>query len=131
MADLTEIQSAQPVKLIGSDGTGKETTPVQSTGDGKIKAADVLDGGGANGAITVGTSAVEVMVGASRLTNRKQIIIQPKTNGIFLGFSNAVTIANGIELFKDQTVTLPIGPNTGVWLISGSAGNNVRIAEVS
>lgn len=36
MADLTEIQAAQAVKVVGSDNTGVEQTPVQSTANGAL-----------------------------------------------------------------------------------------------
>jgi hypothetical protein len=36
MADLTDVQSASPVKILGSDAAGVEQTPVQSTSSGAI-----------------------------------------------------------------------------------------------
>jgi len=42
MADLTEVQSAGITKIIGSDATGVEQTPVQSTPDGRLKTESSL-----------------------------------------------------------------------------------------
>lgn len=37
MADLTDLQAAQSVKIVGSDNTGVEQTPVQSTANGSLQ----------------------------------------------------------------------------------------------
>jgi hypothetical protein len=39
MADLNDSQAAQSVKIIGSDSTGAEQIPVESTSNGKLKIA--------------------------------------------------------------------------------------------
>jgi hypothetical protein len=39
MADLNDSQAAQSVKIIGSDSTGVEQIPVESTSNGKLKIA--------------------------------------------------------------------------------------------
>lgn len=36
MADLNELQSAQTVKIVGSDVSGVEQTPIKSTGSGAL-----------------------------------------------------------------------------------------------
>ena len=41
MADLSDIQAAQSVKIIGSDSLGSETTPVSSNGNGKLNTAEI------------------------------------------------------------------------------------------
>lgn len=131
MADLTNIQSAEAVKIIGSTSNGTETNPVGATQNLELNVADVLNNGGVNSNLSVGTTAVELKVGASRLAARKFIILQPRDNGIFYGFSSGVTAANGIEVFKSQILMLPVGENTEVWLIGDTAGKNIRIAEVA
>lgn len=82
---------------------------------------------GISGAITVGTSAIEAKVGGSALENRIYVVLQAKDTGVYWGTSSGVTIATGIELFKDQTVFLPA--NTAVWLIASSTNRNVRVIE--
>lgn len=37
MADLNDLQSVQPIKILGADASGVETTPVASTSDGRLK----------------------------------------------------------------------------------------------
>lgn len=92
---------------------------------------DVLGDSGLQAELTVGTSAVEVKVGSSRLANRKLVVIQPKDVGIFLGFSNTVTTANGIEVFKDTTQVIAASDESQIWLIASSAGKKARILESS
>ncbi len=130
MADLTEIQAADSVKIIGSDAAGVETTPVASTANGDLKTADISDNGGLNGSVTVGTSAVEAKVAVSTLSNRKVLTISHNGNGkLYWGLSNSVTTSNGTQIFKNTMATFDVGPNTHIWLISDLAGNDVRIAE--
>lgn len=131
MADLTDIQAAGAVKIVGADSAGSELTPVSASTYGELKACDILNNGGTNASLTVGTSAVELKVGGSRLSNRKMVLIQPLTDKVYFGFSNSVTVANGIPLQKIQFFMFPVGENTQVWLISSSASNDVRIAEIA
>lgn len=91
--------------------------------------SDILDAGGVQSGITVGTSAVEVKVGASKLANRKLVTAQPKANGVFWGYTSGVTTSSGTELFKDQVLAIAASETTEVWLIASTAGNNVRITE--
>jgi len=83
------------------------------------------------GAITVGTTAIEVKVGASPLVNRKMVTLNPQSSGVFLGYDSGVTTATGTELFKDEYISLPIGPDISVYLIATGANNEVRIAELA
>lgn len=99
--------------------------------DDQSAVADVLNNGGLNVNITVGITAVEVRVGANKLAGRKSILIQPLANTVYLGFSNAVTVTNGIRLSSGMIFILPIGESTAVWLIANGADKDVRIAEVA
>lgn len=42
--DLSEIQSTESTKIVGSDSTGTETYPVNSTTDNKLQTEDVIKG---------------------------------------------------------------------------------------
>lgn len=132
MADLNEIQAAQSIKIIGADGTGSETTPVSSTLNGDINSADTIRVGGIQGTLTVGTSAVELKVGGSRLANRKLASVFNDSNSIiYYGYTDAVTISTGTPIFKNQFVEWAINDSTTVYLIADSAGNNTRITEAA
>lgn len=130
MPDISDIQAAQSVKVIGANSTGVEQTPVQSTALGDLHATDALKSTGTQGTLTVGTSAVEAKVGVSALTNRKLLAVYNESNAtIFWGLSNAVTITTGIPIVKDQEAQWSALETASVWLIAGSAGNTVRVVE--
>lgn len=132
MADLNDIQAAQSVKIIGSNSIGVEQTPVQSNANGKLQVAHISNNGGVNGALTVGTTAVEAKVGGSPLSNRINLTVYNNGSGnqvIYYGYSSGVTASNGIPIFAGQLLSLDVGPNTSVFLIGSTAGINVRIAE--
>jgi hypothetical protein len=92
---------------------------------------DVLDTEGVFAALTVTTTPVEAKVGANPLTARQVLVLQPKDRDIFYGFSNTVTASTGIELFRDQTISLPVGPSVRVWLVASSGSRNIRIQEIA
>jgi hypothetical protein len=131
MADISDINAAQTVKIVGSDATGVEQTPVASTSNADLQVVDRANTSGVNGNITVGTSAVAARVGGSNLAVRKTLTITNLgTTIIYWGYSAGVTTANGTPIYKKQMTTWEgIGPAITVYLISASAGNNVRITE--
>ena len=131
MADLTEQQSTIATKISGAAATGIETNYVKASANQDLGTSDILDNGGvfSNLALAAGVAG-ELKVGAGRLANRKYVIFQPLDTNTFMGFSSGVTVANGMPLFKNQMVMLPVGPNTEVWFINAVAGN-MRIAEVA
>ena len=187
MADISDINAAQSVKIIGSDATGLETNPVNADSSGNLQTvvkngtgssavniqdggnsitvdgsvsvsnfpatqnvaitssvevevkndtgnpvpvSDISNNGGLQGSITVGTSAIQAMVGVSPLSSRKNLtVFNNSSSDIYWGYTNAVTTSTGTPLFKNQLIDFQVGPSTTVWLIAGSAGNNVRVTE--
>jgi len=116
--------NAWPTKI--TDGA----TVVGVSTNAEIHSSDTVNHGGVNGAITVGVSAVEAKVDASKLTNRKLLtIFHNGSNNLYWGYSNAVTTANGTQIFKNTMLVLPVGDGTSIWLISNIAGQDVRITE--
>lgn len=101
-----------------------------SYGLDQVASADILNYSGVNGALTVGTSALEAKVGTTRLENRKLLIIYNNSNStIFWSFSPSVTTSSGLPIFKQQTVYLSVGDQLPVYLIAATTGNSVLIAE--
>jgi hypothetical protein len=130
MADISDINSAQAVKIIGADSSGVEQTPVKSSSNGKLETSQISNNSGVEGALTVGTSAVELKVGASALSNRiNATLINNSNTDIYWGYTNAVTTTTGTPIVKGQFACWSVGPNTSIFLIAGSAGNNTRITE--
>ncbi len=129
MADLSDLQAAQTIKIAGSSSTGVESTYVGSTLTGEIKAADILNVSVAQAILVVNAtgSPVEVKAGASRLTNRKSVMIQAQGTNVVYGFdalSQPFLLANG------ATIVISLGDGVGVWIDRTSNGNvNVPIAE--
>lgn len=129
MADLNSLQAAQTIKIAGSDSSGVETTFVNSTLNGEIKSADILNVSVAQAVLVVNQSAtpVEVKAGASRLVNRKSVLIQAQGTNVVYGFSAA---SQPFLLTNGATITLSVGDGVGVWIDRTSNGNvNVAIAE--
>jgi len=92
---------------------------------------DVLNSDGNQASLTVGTSAVELKVGASPMDLRQAVTMQPKDTGVFWGYTSGVTTSTGTELFKDQFLMLPIGPEVSVYLVATGSGKEVRIGELA
>lgn len=115
MADLDSLHASGSVKIAGSDSSGQETTYVNSTPNGEIKASDILAVNVAQGTLTLafGGAAQEVRAGANPLANRKSVLIQAQGSNIFYGFSagsQPFTLANG------SSVSLDLGPNIRVYV---------------
>lgn len=129
MADLTGIEAAQSIKVVGSDNTGAETTPVNSTVNGDLQTADILNNGGLDTVLSIATGVPqELKVGASRKTTRKYVIMEALDTGIKWGFSSST---QSFDLFKSQVIMVPVGEDTEIWFDSTSGTKDVAIAEVS
>lgn len=134
MSDLSNIQAAGSTIIIGSDVTGVETTPVNSTPTGDLNVNDGLKAGGVQGnlGLTTANIAYEAKVGVSRLSNRKCLMIQAFDSDMFFGYSNSVTTSTGTLLLKGQLITFNIDANASafqVWLVSANNNKNARITE--
>jgi len=90
-----------------------------------------LDGPAVYGAISVTTTPIELKVGASPLTDRQVVTIQPIDGEVYFGYSNTVSSTNGTKIFKGQVYPLEAGELLPVWIVAGSGTVNVRITEVS
>lgn len=98
--------------------------------DDQPASADILNNSGVEGSLTVGTSAIEVKVGASKLEGRKQVTLYNNSNNIiYFGYTNAVTTSTGIPILKKQMITWDAGDILTIYVIAGSAGNNCRVVE--
>src|SRR5690349_294264 len=75
MADLSTIQAAETIKIVGSDSSGVEQTPVQSTVDGRLTTSDASDG--STGAAV---PTVAGLVGGSDGTNLRALKTDSRGN---------------------------------------------------
>jgi hypothetical protein len=130
MADLTELQSSDTVKLVGADSTGNESNFANVTPTGELKIVDAISGSGAEGAITLGTTAIEAKVGASALSNRKLLtVFNNSGNTIYWGRTSGVTTSSGTPIYEKQMVSFQALADAPIYIISSSSGTNVRITE--
>lgn len=93
--------------------------------------ADVDNSGYLSGSLSVTTTQVEAKVGASPLVSRQEVIvfnIGPQT--IYYGPSG-VSSSTGIPLLKNQFVSLALGPNISIFLLTSSSTSTVIVQELS
>lgn len=128
MADLTELQSSDSVKVMGASSTGLETNPVNASANGDLFVRDILNTSVVQTSLTITTSAVECKVGGTTLANRKLLMIQVNAAGYSYGFSSG---SQPFSLPNGSTLSLSLGPNISVWVIKSSGSSSVAIAEIS
>jgi hypothetical protein len=102
-----------------------------SIGFGGGDSFDTLDGEAVYGQLTVGTTPVELKVGASVLAGRSLVHMRAKDNSIYWGYSNTVTTTTGTRIFKDEFIPLAVGPNVQVWLVANGANKKISIGELA
>ena len=130
MADLTHKESAQNVKVVGSNTSGVETNYVKVSDNQDVHTSDVIATSGVYSNLSVSTTAVEVKVGGAALANRKVVTILPEDGGpVYFGFSNAVTASTGTPVYKRQLLTMRVTDDVSVWLIAAAGTIDVRITE--
>ena len=132
MADLTEKQAGGSTKIIGANPTtGQETFWADVTSEGELKISSFANIDYQAASKTATTTESLVSVGGSNLTNRKLLVVNNKgPQDIFLG-PTGVTTTNGITVEKDEQVTLAVGDNVDVYMITGSSSATVTIQEFS
>lgn len=131
--DVTKI-NLTPVGVTGQSTAGIPTSTYQSvsaTGDAGV--SDGLSSGGVHGALTLTTAntALELKVGASRLTNRKSVTAVPNAL-CYWGYSNTVTTSTGTPIQNGQFYPWALDATDAavqIWVISATAGAIVRVTE--
>ncbi len=90
-----------------------------------------INGPGVYASQSVTTTAAELKVGASALTKRKVISIQPIDGDVYYGFDGSVTSSNGTKVFKGEKFFLECGDTLPIYLVAASGTVDTRIAEYS
>jgi acyl dehydratase len=78
---------------------------------------------GSTSQVSVGTTATLVLTGAqesSGLTSDAAIVNTSATTAVYLGYSNAVTTANGFYLGAGQTFAGPLYPGDTLYAVAAS-----------
>lgn len=122
MADLNDIQAAVTTKIVGSDATGSETTPVNSTPTGSIY-VNLRNNAGAE-LVNLPATIVGGTDGTS-IGNSGDSLKITVTSGI-------VSTVDGIKATYSATITnLPAAMlATDIFTITGSATKTIRISRV-
>lgn len=129
MADIGDIEAAQSIKVIGAEADGTETTPVGSTLNGDGLAADILNNGGLDVELSISAGvAQEVKIGASRMANRKMVVMYAKEINLIWGFSSTT---QSFEIRRRQWVWIPLGEDTEIWVNSTGGTRTVAIGEIA
>lgn len=131
---MDDENDAELVKAIVSARTVAGIhTNIEMTANKEVKVIDGLRSGGVHGAVSSTTAnvAIEAKVGGARLTNRKLLIITVQSTGVFYGFDNTVTVANGTPAANNQVLSFNIDADSTfqVWLVSASTNRTFRILE--
>lgn len=79
--------------------------------------------------VSVGTSQVEAKVGSNRLEGRQLLRLFNNSNSTIYFGPTGVTTSNGEPLFKNQSMTIPLSDAAALYMIAGSASNNVIVSE--
>ena len=93
--------------------------------------SDVINSAYVSTTLVIGTTEVELKVGASPLSERQEILLfNESTVTLFFG-PTGVTTSTGIPIDSQETVNLPMGEAISVFIIAGTAGNTIRIQELA
>ncbi len=111
--------------IKGADGTiiGNDSDRL------KVSSKSLIKSGGVYSDLTVGTSAVEVKVGGSRLSGRRVVTILPIGSTVYWGWNCSVTTATGTPIYKKQLIVFEVDDTGPICLIAASGSNSVRITE--
>lgn len=125
---LTAIDAGIPAAL--GQTTMSASMPVTVASDqSTIPTKATIKSGGLYGNLSVGTSAVEVKVGGSKLTGRRLVTIFPVDRDMWWGYSNAVTTSTGTPVFKSQFLVFDADDTATIYLVTDAASKNARISE--
>lgn len=126
MADIGETQQSEVVRIANPD----ESNLVEVSANKDLFSEDVTRTDGVQGAITLGTTAIEVKVGASKLVNRKSVTVYNNSNKtIYWGYTSGVTTATGTPITKDGFAAWSRQADKSIYIISADTGLDIRVTE--
>lgn len=88
-----------------------------------------LDGPSLQTSVAVSTTTVQAKVGASPLSERKVVTIQPIDGVIYIGFVTPVSTSMGFYVAKRQIISLEASESQSIYMIAASGTVNVIVAE--
>ena len=95
--------------------------------------SDVVEGSIVHGVLSVGTSAVEIKVGGSRVASRQIVTIYNESNNrkMFWGGSGVTNSgsARGFPIEPEQFVSLPVG-DLAIYIVGEVGSLTAIVAEI-
>lgn len=88
-----------------------------------------LDGPSVQDTISVTTSQVEAKVGASPLTERKVVTIQPLDGQVRVTFVSGTVATKGLLIRKEQVASFEASESQSIYLITTSGTTTVVVIE--
>lgn len=80
---------------------------------------------------SVAVAATATQIDASALAGRTRIMVQNVgAKDIYIGFSNAVAVANGLKVAKGAVLELPFGEDLDLYGISDGGSSEVRLVQI-
>lgn len=107
-------------KLTDGTNVAKVTTTLDLQTDDRINTSAV------DTVLALTTAPAIVKVGGSVLTERKYVILEGLSINIKWGFSNST---QSFDLFKNQLLMVPVGPNVNIWMKVTTGTGSAGIAE--
>jgi len=125
MADLDELHSSGSTKIAGSDATGNETNFVDATSLRDLQVADVPNQTGLNATLSLTTTAQELKVGGSTMTNRKYVKFEALSNNVKWGDDTNCLF----DAFKSQFFMIPAGTTNKIYMKMSSGTGTASVGE--
>jgi hypothetical protein len=125
VADISDINSAQSIKIIGSSSTGVEQTPVESTTFGELKTSEVSLHYNA-----VGAATATIKSGSGYL---RKITVNRPTNGTATIYDNTTATGTPIMIIAYTNGTSPTTLDygfqftTGLTIVTTGANTNLSV----
>lgn len=129
------LSDENDAELVKSINTAKRLDGVYdtlaSTNNNELRTADLVSASGAEAALTVGTSAVEVKVGGSAISNRKIVTVYNNSVSIiYWGRTSGVTTSSGTPIIPGRLMVFEgFSASQPIYIIGSAASLNVRITE--
>jgi len=124
MGDATREKASTTNRIIGPN----EDNEALVSDNQELHIRDTHDNGGLDAIIDLTTTPIEGKVGATTKTERKYVIMEALDTNVVWGFSNTT---QSFDLFKNQLIMVPVGPNTEVWFKMKSSTGQVAFGELS
>lgn len=123
-------EPAVAVRSILVDNLGKPLLVKENSKGSSLSVSDTLEGYSQGANVVVTSVAVEAKGNANRLAFRKGVFLYALNQNNYLGFSNTVTVNNGIPIFQNQMIWIPASSDLQIWLVRSVATGDVRVWEV-